>query len=76
LEAGSVPFALVEAELSRTDETFVSHRSNDYDSFYRNQLSRYYYSFLIGTVLYPVPETLCFPVFEKQPKNRAQKRPK
>jgi len=64
LEAGSLPFPLVEAELSRTDGTFVSHRGNDYDSVYQNQLSRYSLSLLRGTVLYPVPENLYFPVFE------------
>lgn len=64
LDAGSVPFPVVEAELSRRDGTFVSHRSNDYESVYRNQLSRNSLSLLRGTVLYPVPETLYFPVFE------------
>jgi hypothetical protein len=64
LEAGSVPFPLVEAELSRADGMCVSHRSNDYDSVYRNQLSRYSLSLLMGAVLHPVPDTLYFPVFE------------
>ena len=76
-EAESVPFPLVEAELSPTDGTLVSHGSNDYDSVYRNQLSRYSLSLLVGTVLYPFPETLYFSVFfGKQPKNRAHKHPK
>lgn len=64
LEAGSVPFPPVEAELRRTDGKFVSHRSNDYDSAYQNQLNKYSLSHLMGTVIYPVPETLYFPVFE------------
>jgi len=60
----SVPFPLVEAELSRTDGTFVSHSRNDYEFVYQNQLSRNSLSLLMGTVIYPVPETLYFPVFE------------
>ena len=64
LDAGSVPFPLVEAELSRTDGTFVSHRSIDYESVHWNQLNRFSLSLPMRTVLYPVPETLYFPVFE------------
>lgn len=60
MEAGSVPFPLVEAKLSRADGTFVSHRSNDYDFVYRNQISRYSLPLLIGAVIYPVPKGYIF----------------
>jgi hypothetical protein len=48
LEAGSVTFRLVEAELIRTDGTFVCHRSNDYDSVYRTNSVGTPYPFLWG----------------------------